>query len=296
MNVIFIGDTHLKGTSPISRVDDYPNAILAKLESIANTVNVRRCNTFIMLGDVFDSPITSIQYLATVINTFKKITEKGITVYTIVGNHDIKNNRMDSLPNTALGILIATGYLKLAPSELEIDNTIFRCYNYPEEIEQKKTNKYEVCVAHRYFEFGVAFDSLHESDLINLNYDAMILGHYHAPCDTRIIGNTELYMPGSLSRCTSEVYNKTRVPRILVFNCVTHSGLYINVACKPAEEVFVSQIDKSSDKNLTMKDLIQFITTSYSSADMNVRDYFNSLTIPYECREKIVKYLDSIGA
>ena len=35
-NVIFIGDLHLRSTSPIARCDDYPNVILGKLESIAN--------------------------------------------------------------------------------------------------------------------------------------------------------------------------------------------------------------------------------------------------------------------
>ena len=296
MNVIFIGDLHLKGSSPISRLDDYPTTILNKLEYIANSINPKRCGTIIILGDVFDSPITSLQYLSQVINTFKNVSEKGFKVYTIVGNHDIKNNRMDSLPSTALGILLSTGSIKLAPKELAINNTVFRCYNYPDEIEPKKTDSYEVCVAHRYYDFGLAGDSLNEDDLKRLNYDAMVLGHLHTPCDTRIIGNTTLYMPGSLSRNTSEPYNKLRTPRILVFNCINHSGTYVNVQCKPAEEVFVSQVESNNQQGLSMKDLIKFITTSYSSADMNVRDYFNNLSIPYECREKIVKYLDAIGA
>ena len=45
-----------------------------------------------------------------------------------------------------------------------------------------------------------------------------------------------------------------------------------------------------------MKDLINFITTSYTSSDMNVRDYFNDLKLPLEYKLKISKYLDNIGA
>ena len=60
--------------------------------------------------------------------------------------------------------------------------------------------------------------------------------------------------------------------------------------------MFVAQIDGNDQASISMKDLIQFITTSYSSSDMNVRDYFNNIQIPYECREKIVKYLDAVGA
>ena len=295
-SVIFIGDTHLKAQAPVSRKDQYPTAILDKLEYLASSVNVENCGTFILLGDVFDSPVTSLPYLATVINTFKKIADKGVNAYTIVGNHDIKNNRMDSLQSTALGILLSTGYLKLAPREMKIENTIFRCYNYPETVEPKQTDEYEVCVAHNYYEFGIAWDSLHSEDLERLNYDAMVLGHYHVPCDTEIIGNTTLYRPGSLARCTSEPYNKLRVPRALVFNCVNHRAAYIDVPCGSAEEVFVSQIESNNQPSLSMKDLIQFITTSYSSSDMNVREYFGNLEIPYECRQRIAKYLDEVGA
>ena len=295
-NILFIGDCHLKCTSPVSRKDNFPIAILNKLQYLANVANTYKCNTFILLGDVFDSPVTSLPYLAEVINTFKKIKECGITVYTIVGNHDLKNNRMDSLPQTALGILIATGYVQLAPRKLTIDDTIFNCYNYPEQLEAKSSDNYEVCVAHLYYEFNLAHDSLQASDLERLNYDAMVLGHLHTPCDTRTIYHTKLYIPGSLSRCTSEPYNKLRTPRALLFNCINHKAAYIEVSCEPAENVFVAQIEGNNQALFSMRDLIQFITTSYSASDMNVRDYFNNMEIPYECREKISKYLDAVGA
>lgn len=295
--VMFIGDTHLKCTSPISRRDDYPSAILKKLEYLSNCVDPSKCNTFVMLGDVFDSPITSLPYLAHVINTFKKISDKGIKVYTIVGNHDIKNNRMDSLESTALGILISTGYLTLAPRELELGNTVFRFFNYPEEVTPRQSsNKYEVCVAHRYYNFGLAWDSFNENDIKKLDYSAMILGHLHVPCETEMVGDTKLYRPGSLSRSTSEPYNKLRTPRALVFNVINHKAAYIDVTCGSADEVFVSQIEANNQASFSMRDLIQFITTSYSSSDLNVREYFNSIEIPYECREKIAGYLDAVGA
>lgn len=295
-NIICIGDLHLKCKPPVSRRDDYPITILNKIRYIANIANTYNCNTLMMLGDIFDSPITSLPYLAEVINTFKEIKEKGITVYTIVGNHDLKNNRMDSLSQTALGILISTGYVKLAPRKLEIDDTIFKCYNYPEGLEPKSSDKYEVCIAHLYYEFNLAHDSLQSSDIERLNYDAMILGHLHNPCDTITIHNTKLYRPGSLSRGTSEAYNKLRIPRVLLFNCKNHKACYIEIACEPAENVFVNQNENDSQASFSMRDLIKFITTSYSSSDMNVRDYFNNMQIPYECKEKIAKYLDAVGA
>jgi len=296
-NVFIIGDLHLKAAAPISRKDDYPVAILNKLEYLAGIAKSVKCNTFILLGDVFDAPITSLPYLAKVIETFKKINDKKITVYTIVGNHDIRNNRMDSLSTTALGILISTGYVKLAPETLIVDSTVFQCFHYPNEIKKAYTDEqYTVCIAHRYYEFGLDDYSLHESDLINLNYNAMVLGHLHNPCDTLDIGNTVLYRPGSLSRNTSEPYNKLRTPRALLFNCKKHKAVYVEVLCETAENIFVDKIEGNNQKIVSMHDLINFITTSYNSADMDVREYFANLNIPCECRNIISKYLDTAGA
>lgn len=295
-NVFIIGDLHLRAVPPISRKDNYPIVILEKLEYLASIAANYRCKTFILLGDVFDSPSTSLQYLAAVINAFKRISEKGISVYTIVGNHDIKNNRMDSLYSTALGILVSTNYVKLAPTNLNIENTIFRCFNYPEEITKKNSDEYEVCIAHRYYEFNLDNESLRKEDLINLNYDAMVLGHLHAPCETLEIGNTLLYRPGSLSRNASEPFNKTRMPRVLVFNCTNHKAAYLEVSCSNPADIFIENIEANNQSTLSMRDLINFITTAYSSSDMNIREYFTSLKIPLDCKIKIAKYLDAIGA
>ena len=295
-SIIFVGDLHLKGSSPISRVDDYPTVILNKLESLINTAKSFSCDKIMLLGDVFDSHITTLPYLAKVINTFRKISDAGIDVYTIVGNHDIKNNRMDSLDSSALGILISTGYLKLAPRNLTIDDTSFNCFHYPEELTNNNESRYSVCVAHRYYEFGLSWDSLTSEDLKSLNYDAMILGHYHVPCDTLSIEDTMLYRPGSLSRSTSEPYNKLRTPRVLVFNCLNHKTVYVDIPCERADKIFTNVVEQNNQVCFSMKDLVKFITSSYTSSDLNIRDYFAKLDIPYDCRVKISDYLDNVGA
>lgn len=294
--ICFVGDLHLKCKSPISRRDDYPAVILSKLESLINTAKSFNCDKIMLLGDVFDSHITTLPYLAKVINTFRKISDSGIDVYTIVGNHDIKNNRMDSLDSSALGILISTGYLKLAPRNLTIDDTSFNCFHYPEELTNNNESCYSVCVAHRYYEFGLSWDSLTSEDLKSLNYDAMILGHYHVPCDTLSIEDTLLYRPGSLSRSTSEPYNKLRTPRVLMFNCLNHKTVYVDIPCERADKIFTNIVEQNNQVCFSMKDLVKFITSSYTSSDLNIRDYFAKLDIPYDCRVKISDYLDNVGA
>lgn len=295
-NVIFVGDMHLKGSSPISRCDDYPSVILNKIESLAQVANSFNCNKIVLLGDVFDSHTTTLPYLAKVISSFKKLSDADITVYTVVGNHDIKNNRMDSLSSSALGILISTGYVKLAPRRLLLDDVDFHFFHYPDELLKNDSDNYSVCVAHRYYEFGLSWDSLTRDDIKSLNYDAMILGHYHVPCDTVTIEDTLLYRPGSLSRSTSESYNKLRTPRVLIFNCLNHKAAYVNIQCESGDKVFTTTVEQNSNLCFSMKDLVKFITSSYASSDLNIREYFAQLDIPYDCRVKISDYLDNIGA
>jgi metallophosphoesterase superfamily enzyme len=71
--IIFVGDLHLKSQSPICRRDAFPIAILNKIEYIASLARSYNCKTIMLLGDVFDSPVTTLPYLASVINTFKKV-------------------------------------------------------------------------------------------------------------------------------------------------------------------------------------------------------------------------------
>lgn len=295
-NIIFVGDLHLKGSSPISRCDDYPTVILNKIESLAQIAGSFSCNKVVLLGDVFDSHTTTLPYLAKVINSFKKLNDSGITVYTIAGNHDIKNNRMDSIGSSALGILISTGYVKLAPRKLTVDDVDFNLFHYPDDLIKNDSDNYSVCVAHRYFEFGLSWDSLTREEIKSLNYNAMILGHYHVPCDTVTIEDTLLYRPGSLSRSTSESYNKLRTPRVLVFSCLNRKAVYVDIQCEPADKVFTTAIEQNNQLCLSMKDLVKFITSSYTSSDLNIREYFAQLEIPYDCRVKISDYLDKIGA
>ena len=124
----------------------------------------------------------------------------------------------------------------------------------------------------------------------------MILGHYHVPCDTLSIEDTLLYRPGSLSRSTSEPYNKLRTPRVLVFNCLNHKTVYVDIPCERADKIFTNVIEQNNQMCFSMKDLVKFITSSYTSSDLNIRDYFAKLDIPYDCRVKISDYLDNVGA
>lgn len=290
-----VGDIHLKATSPISRRDDYPTVILEKLRYIADLAVVSDCSNILLLGDVFDSPTVSIPYLHHVVNTFRYIQSKGIKVYTIVGNHDIKNNRLESLSDTVLGLLLNLDLIKRFNNPLVIENTNFIGVDYPDDLPTNTSDLYSVMLCHRYYNIPLFSESLNISDIENLGFNCIIFGHYHAPRDCEYVNNCLLLHPGSLSRSSSELYNRTRIPRIISFDCINHSYSYLEIPCESGESVFITSNSKLEDVKLSMKELVDFMKSSYQASDLNIRDYLNDLDIPNDCKTRIKNYFDTLG-
>ena len=88
-NLAIIGDCHFHYKSPISRIDDYPNTCLEKLDTLLEICTNRDYKHLVILGDVFNKPTQSIEYLYKVISKLDKFKKNNINVYSIYGNHDL---------------------------------------------------------------------------------------------------------------------------------------------------------------------------------------------------------------
>lgn len=288
--VIFIGDTHLKGTSPVSRSDDYGQSILDKISWVADYATSVKASSLIFLGDLFDSVTVSISYLFKVLSVFKEIRGRGLSLYTIVGNHCIKFNRLDTLNQSPLGILVKAGCLSIL-KKLKVDNYTIYGWQYPEEI-QKSQTPMSICCAHRYYELAFSDQSLSQKDLKELGYQYYILGHGHEPFDTVVGEGYSLYRPGSLSRCTSDKYNRFRIPRILVLDTVSSRFDYVDVKCLPGESIFLPE---KEEKIFSMTELINYIGSSHLSSGIDVWEYVHTAQIPDNVRGLLISYMKEIG-
>lgn len=119
--VIFVGDTHLKGTSPVSRTDDYSQSILDKIRWVADYALSVKSNIVIILGDLFDSVTVSVPYLFRVLSLFKDIKSQGIKLYSLCGNHDLKHLSLELLTQTPLGLLVKAECLSIL-KKIKIDD------------------------------------------------------------------------------------------------------------------------------------------------------------------------------
>ncbi|HZK18110.1 MAG TPA: metallophosphoesterase [Clostridia bacterium] len=110
MRLLYITDTHIRGTSPRNRVDNFPDSLKIKLEEIVELLEEYQVDYMLHGGDFFDLPNPSLAVTSTFVNVFMKIP---VPVFGIAGNHDIFAYNLGTLQRTMLGFLASLGVIKL---------------------------------------------------------------------------------------------------------------------------------------------------------------------------------------
>lgn len=97
-----IGDLHIRETNPVSRLDNYEEAIQKKLQFLIMKAQEEKHKAVILLGDIFDTPKVGYECLLRTANTLSMFSGK---LYIVNGNHDIYNYSMETVTRTAIYML-----------------------------------------------------------------------------------------------------------------------------------------------------------------------------------------------
>lgn len=295
--VIFVGDVHLKGSTPISRKDNYPETILNKLRFVFDYAKSIDSKHVFFLGDIFDTVNISIQYFSHCLSVFKQARDAGISLYTLAGNHDIRYDAIETLPITPLGILIKSGAIELLDSVV-VDNTFIRGCHFPSDPVRNDSDLYSILLLHRFYESGFNEVPITKEDTISLGYNTYILGHDHKPYVTQFVecGDKDIRVirPGSLARNSSEQYNRLRKPRILIFDTDTKHFSYEEVKSESGLEIFFEKEESLHVES--MADVVEYLRSSYHSSDTSIRDYVKDMVMPDDVKSVINTYLNILGA
>jgi len=123
MKILYFTDPHIRANSPGSRLDDFPEAILSKLEWVGDYAEDNHIKTILVGGDWLDRPDIAYSMLDKFTEVLIRWKGKGIDVYTVLGNHDLYGYNPQTFSRTALSLLVRFGLLKrLSKAPLEIDN------------------------------------------------------------------------------------------------------------------------------------------------------------------------------
>ncbi len=191
--IITANDIHISDNGPRSRIDDFKETVLGKLNQMGMACNKLNADAAIIAGDLFNlkNPTRNSHNLnQELIKTFRKFN---CPVYMIEGNHDLTANRLESLDDQPLGVLFADGtLLQLRNEVIEKDGVKLSLVGVPYtekldldtlEIPEKGDCVSQICAMHLYA--GLRGGALYQErlygydELANFSPDIFVIGHYH---------------------------------------------------------------------------------------------------------------------
>lgn len=295
---LFVGDWHLRGSSPRNRTDDYTEAAKVKLREVFKIAVEQEVDAILQPGDIFDRPEVSISVL---LDFAEVLRESPVDIYCTIGNHDIYGYNVDSYYRTSLRLLemlvpqltviksaadkpiyMAKGkykvYLTATPYSREMD---INGYGYSPDVEYVDKDAIGVHIAHgMLLDHKPPFDrysDLYKVDtkasIILTGHDHMGYGIYKRSADSKLFVN-----PGSLLRMSASVGEITRRVRVAIVKIDDIKGTYdadfVELeSAKPGEEVLDrSKIEEEKQRQYAMENfsaLIQGHTGSKVLLDIN---------------------------
>lgn len=235
MRLLFFTDTHIRGTNPRSRLDDFYQTLKNKFYEIKDIIHNNNVDYVLHGGDWFDRPDISpsiVRDFAMIIKTF------GVPIYTIAGNHDVYGHNPGTLSRTMLGLLEGTDIIKVInfnePLYLVKDNIKVQVYgnSYSYDIDGENSRDYylvkkdpsvDYCIniVHgmllpKPFIEGIRYTLIDE--ILDTEADVTLVGHYHTGFGIKKIDEKFFINPGSLTRISSVKSELTRKPEVIMID------------------------------------------------------------------------------
>ena len=288
--VLFIGDPHLNYQTPQSRKDVYPQTMLEKIKAIAKIANEQNIDDIVFLGDMFHQRYQPYSYMMKCFLAFKEFNK---APYSIIGNHDLIFERIDTFEESPLNFLFMTGVVKHL-EKLEYNDVVLKGFDYTTPINENDTkDKYTVCVAHQYYNTPLYKFYIKPEDALNLGYNAYVLGHDHTVYDDISNDMFKVIRPGSLSRGTAHSSNLMRDVYGVIFDTITKTFTRITIPTQKASDVFkeIKYVEKSLEASVD-----EIIDKMEFNADVSIYDMIDEAKdVPKEVIDLIVRYLEANG-
>lgn len=258
--IVYATDFHYTRMNPRSRKDDFGRAILDKLSSLVSIGNRLGADAVAMGGDLFDRKgQVTIEETREVAQVLRKAD---VPVVSIMGNHDQIGYRLDSLPRTGYGLLVAAGLIRHLDDEplIVCRDDLRVCVtgaSYQDGVDrgdreayfpQRSECDFQVHLTHGYL--LDAKDSIIEeftpyTRVAGTEADCLLNGHYHPEQKSKKVKNARggscmIVCPGAASRGALTSDNFDRMPKMVVLR-ITRDGIRLGFGrfptARPAAEV-----------------------------------------------------------
>lgn len=292
MKLLYLTDTHIRGTNPKNRLDDYCETLKEKLKEISNIIKEEKVDYVLHGGDLFDRPDVSVSIVSEFAQIFQSF---GVPIYIISGNHDIFGHNPDTLDRTMLGLLCNLGIMHLVNYKkiiLEKDNLRVQLTGSPyiysmDELSNRdnykvtevdESCKYAIHMTHGFLidkPFMKEVSHTLIEDIKDTKADITLGGHYHFGFKTVEIDNKFFVNPGALIRISNSKIEMKRRPKVDIINLgeeIKIEERYLKSA-KPGEEVLDrSEMERHQFKGIKMAEFKESIEASANYKSLDIFD------------------------
>ena len=298
--LLVIGDVHWRAASPVARLDNFKDALTAKLLECWELAWQYKADAIVQTGDLFHSP--GIVY-STLADLIWLLREAPAPVYAIPGNHDLFAASPGSLYRTPLGFLFQIKLLKnLDGKTIELNDQVVlsgRGYDASVDVDpsvyacpEKHPGKITVHVTHgmlvkepvpgRY----TIMQSLLELDNTP---NILINGHFHLGHSVTSIGPTLVVNPGAICRLSAHVEELNRLPQVALIGIENDNvtAEYIPLqSARPGHEVLSREhLEKQAEIEQRRDEFLRLLASEETQRVLDLADMIRDLA----CREKLPK-------
>jgi DNA repair exonuclease SbcCD nuclease subunit len=258
---VLVNDIHLSDRPPASCTDTYVNDLFELLYQISILAQGQYAR-IILAGDVFHHKAPSRTSHGTVMRLIDWARDALVPVYAVVGNHDMQNDRVDSIGSTQpLGVVFASGAIQMLDGWIEDGGDDF-VYGVPWQMSWDKASvglaledfldegsplrsnsAHSLVVTHApLYPPGqeLKFENFPAADFAEAmgNHGTVHYGHVHEPHGIYTVDGVQFSNPGALSRGSLHEHNLKRTPSVAVWDSDTGAIQHVELRARPADEVF----------------------------------------------------------
>lgn len=255
-----VGDIHLMDRPSVNVTDSYTDDMFALLDQTVQIAKDLKLDGVVWAGDVFHLKNPSRNSHSLVQRAIKVVQSYPCPLYIVVGNHDISNDRLESIADQPIGELFLAGAINLdgwAPKgwlfgvpwqqRWQEDGTPMEAFqHYREDLAGVNLSEHPLVVTHApiyppsmelEWEF-VPTKGEHGISSAMGNTGALYYGHIHEPHGVFNVEGVRYCNFGALSRGSLTEYNRTREIAVTLYDTTTGEFEKIVLDYKPADEVF----------------------------------------------------------
>lgn len=289
MKLLYLTDTHIRGTNPKNRIDDYQKTLKEKLREVSNIIKEENIDYVLHGGDLFDRPDVSVS----IVSDFAKIFQSfGVPIYIISGNHDIFGHNPDTLDRTMLGLLCNLGVMNLvnhkkiilekdirveltgAPYVYSMDEASNRGNYIVDEVDN--TCKYSIHMTHGFLidkPFLKEVPHTLIDDIRTTKADITLAGHYHFGFKTVKLDDKYFVNPGALIRISNSKAEISRRPKVNIITLedeIKIEDRFLKCAKQGEEVLDRSEMERHQFKGIKLAEFKESIdaTSNYKSLDI----------------------------